>query len=77
MLSPFTHFSNLAPHGREGRAREKAVHQGLPEESTAGLMGLLCLKPETFLVGEVLEGSQLEQTVTGEAQRKTLGAKRS
>lgn len=70
MLSPFTYFGNLAPDGGEGREKEGAVHWGLPEESTEGLMDLLASLLEVSVAGQVLEGSSLEQSSVKEAQRQ-------
>lgn len=69
MLSPFTYFRNLAPDGREGR-EESAMHWGLPEESTEGLMDLLASLLEISVAGQFLKGSPLEQTSMGEAQKE-------
>lgn len=76
MLSPFTYFGNLAPDGGEGREKESAMHWGLPEESTEGLMDLLASLLEVSVARQVLEGSLLEQTSMGEAQRQILGSKK-
>lgn len=74
MLSPFTYFGNLAPDGGEGREKESAMHWGLPEESTEGLMDLLASLLEVSVARQ--EGSLLEQTSMGEAQRQILGSKK-
>lgn len=75
MLSPFTYFRNLAPDGGEGR-EESAMHWGLSEESTEGLMDLLASLLEISVAGQVLEGSPLEQTTMGETQKQILGSKK-
>lgn len=51
VLSPFTYFENLAPDDREGREKESAMHWGLPEESTEGLMDLLASLLEVSVAG--------------------------
>lgn len=76
MLSPFTYFGNLAPEGGEGREKESAMHWGLPEERTEGLMDLLASLLEVSAAGQVLEDFPLEQTSMGEAQRQILGGKK-
>lgn len=52
------------------------MHWGLPEESTEGLMDLLSPLLEISVAGQVLEGSPLEQTTTGETQRQILESKK-
>lgn len=74
MLSPFTYFGNLAPDGGEGREKESAMHWGLPEESIEGLMDLLASLLEVSVARQ--EGSLLEQTSMGEAQRQILESKK-
>lgn len=50
------------------------MHWGLPEESTEGLMDLLASLLEVSVARQ--EGSLLEQTSMGEAQRQILGSKK-
>lgn len=76
MLSPFTHFLNLAPHGREGREREKAVHQGLPEESTAGFMDLLCLTAGGFCSRAGPGGLPAGADQDGRGSKEDLGSRK-
>lgn len=65
MLSPFTYFENLAPDDREEKDKESAMHWGLPEESTEGLMDLL---------GSLLEVSVAEGLPIG-ADQHVRGSK--
>lgn len=46
------------------------------EEGTEGLMDLLASLLEVSVARQVLEGSLLEQTRMGEAQRQILGSKK-